>query len=219
MEQKLDSHRIQAVPKGMLKYIPNIKVKHGKYTVEDIIRECKYKLENKIETHSNPVYLVTHKKKKLIVKEIEIFDKKEFVSDTLISDGFREVLFSYYFYDQGLSPKVHKSIYVPETNKIYLVITRWDTDIYEYVQNHKTKDTREIQKKVIGIVKKMVFGHNIMCMDNHLGNFVINRQTKKVAVIDFGHFCSMTKESSKKKVFEESKKAIKKQFDELRGRG
>ena len=156
-----------------------------------MINECSNTITNATITHmagsgaSGSVYagIGTYKGKltKLAVKVMKL--------DEISEDISREVEYSYFMGETGNGPIVYDAFFASNLNpdfRQYIIMEYADYDCIKAIEN---AEDSSINVKMIKVLRDTIFKDGMLCYDIKPANFVYNKQTKQVKMIDFGGFC------------------------------
>lgn len=130
---------------------------------------------------------------KVIVKTIIIENDKEM-------DGvLDEFEIAYNMGNANIGPKIYDSFFIemekdngPNKKMMVIVMEFFDTDVSDIIQTKISIQTKKkIIKQVINLIKKQIYKYNLYCVDIKLTNFVYNKKTNMVRMIDFDpYYCT-----------------------------
>jgi len=135
-----------------------------------------------------------------LVKEIAVkkvnFQEEEF---DLIEN---EVILSKFMSDQGIGPTYYYSFFVKTTNcmekekenknmfdaTLYMFIDRYDMDCSKAFDSFTFDSVQRIYilEQMINLIRKQLYELQIACVDVKPSNFLLNKSTLEVRMIDFG---------------------------------
>jgi serine/threonine protein kinase len=130
-----------------------------------------------------------------------------------------EVEFGFYMDESKIGPKIYDAFFIKKKSEYtqYIIMEAFDINVYSVLHSNIHQKTKNfVLWQIVKLMHKQLFDCRLECYDIKPGNFVYNRKTKVVKMIDFGsEFCNIDKVTKSKKEYDIILLALMIQFSYL----